>query len=469
MGTVVALWPGQTARRASAVHSHGGIQLMKRSTMRYVLSASCILLCAVAANADQLSEASDAEFAEMRALVVQLQQQVSAHAEQIEAQRIVIQEAQKREASREASPEPDPFFSSIEVGGWVATSWWYNFNDPRGDALANANQGSNGTFYPFHPDSNSFQVDQVWFEIEKPVTRESRAGFRVDMAHGLTAAQLGGPSARAGGYSANSFNLYQAYVQYLVPFGDVKLRAGKFATLLGAEVAQTAYNWNVTRGNVYNLLQPITHYGVIFDGEFGNFSWSIGGVNSGDCCGLGPDNNGKKSLLVGASYRAETFSAGTSLQWGVANFGDNSATGTFDLLASWEPTERFSAWLNFDYKWAPDNSTFPGSSPDGWGLAVAGRVEIIESLGFALRGEVLEDNDQLFGISDSGAGSETEIWSLTGTLDWEIYKALVAKIEVRYDAVSIHDGNDHSVFVDSHGGFSKSDQIVGGFELAYMF
>jgi hypothetical protein len=134
---------------------------MKRSTMRDALSAVCILLCAFAAKADQLSGVSDAEFAEMRALVVQLQQQISAHAEQIEAQRIVIQEAQKREASREARLELDPFFSSIEVGGWVATSWWYNFNDPRGDALANANQGSDGAFYPFHPDSNSFQVDQV--------------------------------------------------------------------------------------------------------------------------------------------------------------------------------------------------------------------------------------------------------------------------------------------------------------------
>ncbi len=411
----------------------------------------------------------------MRALVVQLQQQVSAHTEQIEAQRIVIQEAREREKSREARLELDPFFSSIEVGGWVATSWWYNFNEPRGDALANANQGADGAFYPFHPDSNSFQVDQVWFEIEKPVTQESRAGFRLDMAYGLTAAQLGGPSARGdpnvqlGGDSASSFNLYQAYVQYLIPFGDVKLRAGKFATLLGAEVAQTVYNWNVTRGNVYNLLQPITHYGVILDGEVGNFSWSIGGVNSGDCCGLDPDNNGKKSLLVGASYGAEAFSLGASLQWGVANFGDNSATGTFDLLASWDPSERFSAWLNFDYKWAPDNSTFADSSPEGWGLALAGRVEITENLGFALRGEVLEDNDQLFGISDGGAGTETEIWSVTGTFDWEISKDLVAKAEVRYDAVSIRGGNDQSVFIARDGDFSKSDQVVGGLELTYMF
>jgi hypothetical protein len=445
---------------------------MKRWTVRWALGAGSALLCALTANADEVSngEASDAELAELRALVVQLQQQVDAQTEQIEAQGNAIDEAQKRENTREARSGLDPFFSSIEIGGWLATSWWYNFNDPPGHSLTNANQGAGGTFYPFHPDSNTFEVDQVWFEMEKPVTQDSRAGFRLDMAYGLTAAQLGGPSARAGGDSGSSFNLYQAYVQYLTPFSGVKLRAGKFATLLGAEVAQTVYNWNVSRGNVYNLLQPITHYGVIFDGEFGNFSWSVGGVNNGDCCGTSPDNNDEKSLLVGASYRTDAFSVGTSLQWGVAGSADSHPTGTFDLLASWDPNERFSTWLNFDYKWAPRHSTFAGASPDGWGLAVAGRVEIIESLGFAVRGEVLHDDDQLFGISDDGgAGTETDIWGITGTLDWTVYENLVAKAEVRYDSVSIRDADDHSVFINSNGGFSKSDQLVGGLELSYMF
>lgn len=440
---------------------------MKRSSLQWALGVGCVLIGAVAANADQVS---DAELAELRALVVQLRQQVNAQTEQIEAQGNAINDAQKRETTREVRSGLDPFFSSIEVGGWVATSWWFNLNDPPGHALANANQGAAGTFYPFHPDSNSFEVDQVWFEIEKPVTDESRAGFRLDMAYGLTAAQLGGPSARAAGDSASSFNLYQAYVQYRIPFGGLTMRAGKFATLLGAEVAQTVYNWNVTRGSVYNLFQPITHYGVIFDGEVGNFSWSVGGVNNGDCCGTSPDNNNEKSLLVGASYGTETYSLGTSLQWGVAGSADSHPTGTFDLLASWDPSERFSAWLNFDYKWAPKNSTFAGASPDGWGLAVASRVAITETLGFAVRGEVLHDDDQLFGISDgSGAGTETDIWGITGTFDWTVYENLVAKAEIRYDAVSIRDGDDHSVFINSNGGFSKSDQVVGGLELSYMF
>jgi hypothetical protein len=103
-------------------------------------------------------------------------------------------------------------------------------------------------------------------------------------------------------------------------------------------------------------------------------------------------------------------------------------------------------------------------------LAVAGRVGITESLGFALRGEVLHDNDQLFGISDDGgSGTETDIWGITGTFDWTVYENLVAKAELRYDSISIRGGNDQSVFINGNGEFSKSDQVVGGVELSYMF
>ena len=63
---------------------------------------------------------------------------------------------------------------------------------------------------------------------------------------------------------ASDIDVYQAYVQYLTPFGPT-IKAGKMATWVGSEVAEqtpTVYNFNITRGNVYNLLQPINHYGL---------------------------------------------------------------------------------------------------------------------------------------------------------------------------------------------------------------
>jgi hypothetical protein len=109
---------------------------MKGWTVRWTLGAGCLLLFSIAANADQLS---DGEIAELRAVVLELRQQVGAQAEQIEAQGNAISDAEKREAKREGLSDLDPFFSSIEVAGWVATSWWFNLNDPPGHALTGAN------------------------------------------------------------------------------------------------------------------------------------------------------------------------------------------------------------------------------------------------------------------------------------------------------------------------------------------
>ena len=75
--------------------------------------------------------------------------------------------------------------------------------------------------------------------------------------------------------------VYQAYVQYLAPIAEgVTVKFGKFGTTIGTEVAPTIYNWNITRGNVYNLFEPITHVGIIANMPFAEyFDVSLGYVN----------------------------------------------------------------------------------------------------------------------------------------------------------------------------------------------
>ena len=197
----------------------------------------------------------------------------------------------------------------LTIGGWVAASYFYNINDPndadddalhrvhrrlgrqRGSHLRNTpglegtNQGINGRFYPFHPDHNSFALDQVWFEIERPVSEEHRGGFRFDPAYGKTASVIngfGGPEQPRRQRDDSSIYISQGYVQYLAPVGDgIHFKMGKFDTLLGVEVAQTVYNWNITRGSVYNLLEPIDHIGILASYAFGDsgFDIALGGVN----------------------------------------------------------------------------------------------------------------------------------------------------------------------------------------------
>jgi hypothetical protein len=420
----------------------------------------CMLLLLVGASSGAEQDAG--EMAEMRALVEDLRNRVDAQAEQLEHQGEIIEQARVRE-EREASSGLSPFLSSIEIGGWVAASWFWNFNDPDDGAIGNENTGSSGNFYPFHPDHNSFALDQLWFELEKPVSEESPAGFRVDIAYGKTAGLISAATGISRGQRDDSdIYLNQAYIQYLTPVG-LTLRAGKFGTLLGAEVAQTVYNFNVTRGNVYNLLQPIDHIGVIVDGASGPFSYSLGVVN--DSAPSDPDTNDAKHILAGLSYGGENYSLGTSILWGPEAMGNSSQEAmTIDVLSSWDPCESVSTWLNFDYKWG---NGFGAGDPKGWGIALAGRWAFAENWGFALRTEFLQDENGLFGLG----AEENDVFGVTGTLDYSITDNLVVKAEARYDLVDKHGGEPDEEFIDDErpAGFTRKDQVVGGLELVYKF
>ena len=80
------------------------------------------------------------------------------------------------------------FLDTLTIGGWASASYWYNANNPASGNLKNANTG--GGSNPFNPDANSFNFEQLWFELERPITPDARAGFRADIAFGQIASIL---------------------------------------------------------------------------------------------------------------------------------------------------------------------------------------------------------------------------------------------------------------------------------------
>jgi hypothetical protein len=119
-------------------------------------------------------------------LVEGLEQKVDAQQEQLEHQGGLLQDAQKvvRVSSRSrehALSGMSEFWQAIDVNMSVASSYAYNFRNPARVSSRSPVRGrtrsDSGLFYPFHRDHNSFQVDQVWFDIGKESTDESRAGF----------------------------------------------------------------------------------------------------------------------------------------------------------------------------------------------------------------------------------------------------------------------------------------------------
>jgi hypothetical protein len=396
----------------------------------------------------------------MRAVVDGLKQQVDAQQEQIEHQSGLLQDAQKvvREQKQEQQEKGalsgmSEFWQAIDVNMSVAGSYAYNFNNPTNTPAssgAGQNSGNSGLFYPFHPDHNSFQVDQVWFDIGKVTTAESRAGFHTTILYGTTATFLGQGSpafGRANNDSTSDYYVHQAYVNYLAPVGEgVQFTFGKFATPIGAEVADASKNWAITRGDVYNLLEPIDHLGLMASTTVGPLTFAAAVVNEISLGASSPDVNSEKSYLGKVAIGNDMVSLATTVGYGAegpaspfTTHNNSTRQGIVNVLGNFN-SDAFSAYVNADYVWVE------GQAPSAWGVSVAGKVPITDLLFAALRLEYVRDKStggSALGTFDTpsdffGIGTpfnHSEVYGATGTIGYEIAENLTLKGEVRWDRV----------------------------------
>lgn len=449
---------------------------------------------ALAAGAPSIASATSPEIErqirEAQERMQRLDDELQAASDQLEAatQRVEEQtqliEGSGLVQSRGATSGLPGILGEITIGGSVSATYFYNLNDPNdaeNGGLGNTNSGINGPsyFYPLHPDHNSFAFQALWLEIEREISEEKRGGFVFETAWGKTGQlnNLGGIGNRCTGGCANSDDtglyLSQGYVQYLAPIGDgVTFKMGKFGTTIGYEVANSVYNWNITQGNVYQLLEPLDHIGIIAEYTFGDsgFDASLGGVNG--FFPNDPDHNDAKSILGHVGWSNDSLSVGVNGIWGGETAGfDGDELGVVNGVVTWDATDRLSFWLNGDYMWADD------TSGDAWGIAAAGRFGITDRTGIALRGEYVADSDDFYGLGgfdptdpsnpDALVATGFEIWGITATLDHLLTDHLMIRGEVRYDNID-KDDTDNAEFLEDSSEFDN-DQIVLGVEAIYNF
>ena len=463
-------------------------------------------------------KAEDETQAQLKAMQDRMQameDQLQAANKRVDEQQDLIQRSGLTE-TRGASSGLPGFLGSIDIGGWVSASYFYNVNDPNDQThgipvpgsttgqtenvprgLANTNVGASGLFYPLTPDHNSFSLDQLWFEIERKISEENRAGFRADILYGTTAALLPGSSFNGNRNntfnpdSTTSFYVQQAYIQYLAPIGSgITVKAGKFGDLLGVERAGTIYNWNITRGTVWTLFEPINHVGVSIGGPIGDsgFDWTLAGVNGFNP--NSPDINDGKSVTGHIGWHNDQFAVAANGIWGPERFGhDDHESGVANAYIKWNPTERFGMYLNGDYKWIDTDS-----GAQAWGLSLAGRFGITDRTGIALRAEYAQDHNQDLGFAKSTLGCTSfngsgatpsfstlgcgttgiETYGVTLTLDHLLTDQLMIRGEGRYDWIAKDGGKGNEFFENGRYniGSTKSmpnDQLVFGVELVYNF
>jgi hypothetical protein len=377
-----------------------------------VVAASLLLVPQFVAAADL-----DVEIQDMKQRLEAMESQIQAQSAELTDARAMVaaQQVQIDQTETLVTDERDAvsalssFLESTDISGFVAAGWNY--------ADTNTDDNVDGT--------SSFNLDQAWITMNKASTADSRAGFNLELQMGEMALETQG-----GVPNSTSVGLYAASVSYLAPVGSgLLIDAGILATALGAEVEAQNGNWQISRGAVF-ALQPITNTGATASyGLTDNISVMVGVLNDP----FASDRNntdGSLGLTSQVSYSQDNFGLNVGYNYGSSDAVDER-NGILDIVATLDVNDNISAWVNYDYV---TNETAAGADgPSTQGLAVAGRVGVMDGTGISGRFEYVS--------TSSGTDVETDKQTTyTVTVDHALTAGLTGKFEYRYNDVDLAGG-----------------------------
>jgi hypothetical protein len=376
------------------------------------------------------------------------------------------------------------FIKDIEMSGYVSASFTDTLTNP-------GTQENSGRV--FDVNSHTFTNEAFKLVLEKPTSEESRAGFRVDIFSGRTGRLLGGATTDTptGTTGLDDFELEQAYITYKADIGrGLDLYAGKFVTLLGAEVLESVDNYNISRSILFGFAIPFTHTGVRATYPLTDTLSLTGGVNNGW------DNN--EDTNHGFSYEGQIawepnddFFFAVNGIWGPEVVGrERHKRGVIDVVAQWKPTDKLTLIGNWDWghetgiSTAFTNAAFADVDPDGvigpgpsgpmpgmltlvsgmrttnrtaewWGGALVANYQFTDRFGIAGRGEFFYDDDGF------RTGLPQRLWEFTVTPHFWLTPKLLTRVEFRSDH------SDKKFFTERSGHANHQESIMG--EVAFLF
>jgi hypothetical protein len=332
------------------------------------------------------------------------------------------------------------FFEGTELFGLVDTYYdWYS-TKPAGDApLRN-----------FDTKHNQFGLSLMEVGLAKTPTADSRAGFRLDLDYGPTAALV---TAFEPGGLAVFQNIQQAYVSYLAPAGGgLQFDVGKFVTQHGAEVIEAKDNWNYSRSLMFALAIPYYHMGVRATYAV-NDKVTLAGVLVNGWNNVVENNDSK---TVGVQLVLKPTSALSIVQnfmTGAEQAGNDDDWRTLsDTVVMFAATPQLTVMANYDY----GQDTVAGQSVKWQGLAAYLKFQATDMFAVIPRVEWYQDDD---GFTTGTAQTLTDV-TLTGEV--KLTPALMWRIEYRGDF------SDVDFYTKRSGAMSKNQQSIG-FGLLYSF
>jgi hypothetical protein len=362
----------------------------------------------------------------------------------------------------QAEEKPSTVLTSLEattLSGYVDTSAHWNLGTGNATLPPYTPNGVSGT-----SKADGFNLDVVALTLNKPAGDGWSAGYNATLLFGPDAV---GYNPSFGGASGD-FSLKDTYVDLHAPIGnglDVKL--GTFASLLGYEVYETGNNPNYTRSYgymieptsltgvmaTYQLLPELQINGAILD------TWSAG-INSRAWATTPARAESFKTYMADMVFTAptnwgvlggSTLAGGVLTGWDAVNLVNKTSWyigGTINT-----PITGVKVGVAVDYANLAQNNLGAGGAQENAGYQNAYGAYInwqaTEKLSFNTRGEYFSQSGYLAAAAvGSGVGLPKKAVELTETIQYDLWKNVVSRLEFRWDhaadASGIFSGKDNA-------------------------
>ncbi|MGB5694401.1 MAG: outer membrane beta-barrel protein [Polyangiales bacterium] len=335
---------------------------------------------------------------------------VSMEQEMSEPPKMAADDMKKESGAEESEEGKRPFLDGLS---WqIMASAFYRLSGYIDDGVTVNPSGEYNTLgYPY-TSYNGFGVNFAGGLVQ--YTGE-KFGVTVDLRWGTAAPKLT-PLAP----------LKQAYVSWM-PHEKIKLDAGFFDTIFGAEVADEWNNANYTRGALYFKRQPFNHMGIRSAFSLSDIAGLTLMVTNGGVLGGKPiDDNETPTLGWQISLANDTVGFFFGGQHGASNANDNKNWDQFFDFVLTVNVDWFTLLLNGDYQISPTGILGLDGKVFAYGHSLALIFDMADKWSLGLRGEHLSGNDNYREV-----GSETGLATGTITLRYKPVEYLVLSLEGR--------------------------------------
>ncbi len=321
---------------------------------------------------------------------------------------------------------------NITAYGWVEASYTWNFDKPASDI-------NHGRVFDFEHDE--FNLNQFDINIEKVVEVTGDKfdwGGRVEFMWGSDAGLIHSNNLFDWYDDARDpdeqFDLVQAYFDFALPVGNgLKVRAGKFATLMGYETISPLTTPFYSRSFLFGYAIPFTQTGVEFSYQL-NKQWLVEtGIFRGWEQAL-EDNNDTISYHFKLGWTpSDKWNIIAQFVTGPEQEDDQEDWRTvFDFIVSYAVTDKWSLAMNADYGYE-EGAQADNTRAQWYGVAAYSSHKMSDAVTFNLRGEWFSDQD---GTRTTVAGNYYEatagFWIKPFAKDrWG--KNLIVRPELRFD------------------------------------